>query len=63
MNLAGRHADASGDAVVAERALLLAFEMEPEMAWHGLTLAKFLAEQGRQRGRAARDARGARAHA
>jgi tetratricopeptide (TPR) repeat protein len=47
VNLAGRHADAKGDAVGAERALLLAFEMEPEMPWHGLTLAKFLAEQGR----------------
>ena len=47
VNLAGRIADAKGDAVVAERALVLAFEMEPELSWHGLTLAKFLARHGR----------------
>ena len=48
MNLAGRIADAEGDADIAERALVLAFALEPEMAWHGLTLAEFLARQGRR---------------
>ena len=47
VNLSGRLADAKGDAVVAERALMLAFQLEPELSWHGLTLAKFLAGQGR----------------
>jgi tetratricopeptide (TPR) repeat protein len=47
VNLTGRLADASGQDDVAERALGLAFELEPEMAWHGRTLAQFLYRQGR----------------
>jgi tetratricopeptide (TPR) repeat protein len=47
MSLTGRLAHASGYDEVAEHALALAFEMEPEMAWHGRTLAQFLAGQGR----------------
>jgi tetratricopeptide (TPR) repeat protein len=47
VNLTGRLADASGQEAVAERALGLAFAMEPEMAWHGRTLAQFLHRQGR----------------
>ena len=47
MNLTGRLADATGYDEVAERALALAFELEPEMAWHGRTLAQFLHRQGR----------------
>ena len=46
-SLTGRIAHASGHDEVAERALALAFEMEPEMAWHGRTLAQFLDFQGR----------------
>jgi Tfp pilus assembly protein PilF len=48
VNLAGRIADAKGDAVVAEQALVLAFALEPEMSWLGLTLAKFLARHDRR---------------
>jgi tetratricopeptide (TPR) repeat protein len=47
VNLTGRLADASGQDEVAERALGLAFELDPEMAWHGRTLAQFLYRQGR----------------
>jgi tetratricopeptide (TPR) repeat protein len=47
VNLTGRLADACGQDDVAERALGLAFELEPEMAWHGRTLAQFLYRQGR----------------
>jgi predicted Zn-dependent protease len=47
VNLTGRLADASGHDDVAERALGLAFELEPEIAWHGRTLAQFLYRQGR----------------
>jgi tetratricopeptide (TPR) repeat protein len=47
VNLTGRLADARGEDAVAERALGMAFELEPEMAWHGRTLAQFLARQGR----------------
>jgi tetratricopeptide (TPR) repeat protein len=47
VNLTGRLADASGQDDVAERALGLAFELDPEMAWHGRTLAQFLYRQGR----------------
>jgi tetratricopeptide (TPR) repeat protein len=47
VNLTGRLADASGRIEVAERALALAFELEPEMAWHGRSLAEFLERQGR----------------
>jgi tetratricopeptide (TPR) repeat protein len=47
VNLTGRLAAAGGHAEVAEEALGLAFTLEPEMAWHGRTLAQFLREQGR----------------
>ena len=47
VNLTGRLADARGNDDVAERALGLAFELGPEMAWHGRTLAQFLHRQGR----------------
>ena len=47
VNLTGRLAAARGQERVAERALALAFELEPEMAWHGRTLAQFLHRQGR----------------
>jgi tetratricopeptide (TPR) repeat protein len=47
VNLTGRLADASGHAEVAERALGLAFTLEPEMAWHGRTLSQFLYRHGR----------------
>jgi len=47
VNLTGRLADANGHADVAERALGLAFELDPEMAWHGRTLSQFLYRQGR----------------
>jgi predicted Zn-dependent protease len=47
VNLTGRLADASGQEDVAERALGLAFALEPEMAWHGRTLAQFLFRHGR----------------
>jgi tetratricopeptide (TPR) repeat protein len=47
VNLTGRLADASGHAEVAERALGLAFALEPEMAWHGRTLSQFLYRDGR----------------
>jgi tetratricopeptide (TPR) repeat protein len=48
VNLTGRLAVATGQNDFAERALALAFEMEPEMAWHGRTLAEFLYRQGRR---------------
>src|SRR5215212_9271771 len=47
VNLTGRLADASGHDEVAERALGLAFELAPEIAWHGRSLAQFLHGQGR----------------
>jgi tetratricopeptide (TPR) repeat protein len=47
VNLTGRLADAGGHDDVAEQALVLAFALEPEMAWHGRTLAEFLERQGR----------------
>jgi tetratricopeptide (TPR) repeat protein len=47
VNLTGRLAHASGHDAVAEHALELAFELEPEMAWYGRTLAQFLYRQGR----------------
>ena len=47
VSLTGRLADASGHGDVAEHALALAFALEPEMAWHGRTLAEFLARHGR----------------
>ena len=48
VNLTGRLAEASGQDDLAERALGLAFAMEPEMAWHGRTLAQFLHRSGRE---------------
>ena len=47
MSLTGRLAVASGQDEIAERAFTRAFELEPEMAWHGRTLAQFLHHQGR----------------
>ena len=47
VNLTGRLADASGQDDLAEQALGLAFELEPEMAWQGRSLAQFLYRQGR----------------
>jgi Flp pilus assembly protein TadD len=47
VNLAGRLAHAEGDDAAAEHALGIAFAMEPEMAWHGRTLAQFLIAQER----------------
>jgi len=47
MNLAGRLAEATGNDEGAERGLGLAFALEPEMAWHGRTLAHFLHKQDR----------------
>jgi tetratricopeptide (TPR) repeat protein len=61
MNLAGRLADASGEEEAAERALGLAFALEPEMAWHGRTLAHFLHRQERD-GEALRVVRAALRH-
>ena len=48
VNLTGRIADATGQDDYAERALAIAFDMEPEMAWHGRTLAEFLYRHGRR---------------
>ena len=47
VNLAGRLAHADGQDAVAEQALGIAFSMEPDMAWHGRTLAQFLISQER----------------
>jgi tetratricopeptide (TPR) repeat protein len=47
ISLTGRLADASGHEEAAEQAYALAFELEPEMAWHGRTLAQFLDRKGR----------------
>ncbi len=47
VSLAGRLAYADGQDGVAERALGIAFEMAPEMAWHGRTLAQFLIAEER----------------
>ena len=47
ISLTGRLADAGGHDEEAERAYALAFELEPEMAWHGRTLAQFLERKGR----------------
>lgn len=47
VNLAGRLAYAEGQDEAAEQALGIAFAMEPEMAWHGRTLAQFLIAQER----------------
>jgi tetratricopeptide (TPR) repeat protein len=62
VNLTGRLADARGDDGLAEQALGLAFALEPEMAWHGRSLAQFLHRQGR-RGDALRVALAALEHA
>jgi hypothetical protein len=41
-------AEAHGEDEAAERALGIAFALEPEMAWHGRTLAAFLIQQERE---------------
>ena len=47
VHLTGKLARVAGQADMAEQALRLAFEKDPEMAGHGRVLAAFLAEEGR----------------